>query len=398
MTVAGGALDIAALRQQTPATAGLLHFNNAGASLAPQAVVDTMLRHLSLEQRLGGYEAAEQAQRQIEHFYHAAASLIGASEQEIAFCSSATEAWQRILMAIPLKHGDRVVITQSEYAGNYLCLLQQAKWRGLQVHVVGHDAAGNIDQDALEHELSRGAALLALTHIPSQSGTVHPAAEIGRLARRYEVPYLLDCAQSVGQLPIDVQTIGCDMLVATGRKYLRGPRGTGFAWVRQSLIPRLQPPVMDLHAARWQSRDTAVWREDARRLESWEHCVAAKIALGRAIDYATTLGLGVIARRVTRLADRLRQQLASIPQVTLHDQGTNLSGLVTFSINGKEAEAVHRHLQRHAINTSVIRRNNTLLDFEPRGLGDINRASVHYYNTEAEVARFCQVISDHCVN
>lgn len=394
MSVTLRPLDIAALRQQTPASAGLLHFNNAGAALSPQPVVDAMLRHLSQEQRLGGYEAAAQAQPQIDNFYQAAARLIGCNEQEIAYCSSASEGWHKLLLALPLEAGARVVINQSEYAGNYLTLLQQARLRNLIIDIVPNDAHGNIDLLQLENRLQASRpALLAMTHVPSQCGKIHPVARIGALARNHGVPYLVDAAQSAGQLPVNVAEIGCDMLVTTGRKYLRGPRGTGFVYVRESMLNRLQPPVMDLHSGQWLADGEIGWRPGAQRLETWEHSVAAKIALGRAIDYATTLGIDNIERRVSRLAGLLRDRLASMSGVQVHEQGEWLSGLVTFSVDREPATELQLRLQRHAINTSVLRRCNTMLDFEPRGLDDINRASLHYYNTEAEIERFCQVLA-----
>src|SRR5690606_7668245 len=159
--------------------------------------------------------------------------------------------------------------------------------------------------------------------------------------------------QSVGQLPIDVAAIGCDMLSATGRKYLRGPRGVGFLWAREAWIERLEPPFLDLHAARWTGPASYAGREDARRFETWEGNVAAKLGLGVAIDYALALGLDAIAERVTALADRLRAALAAIPGVAVRDSGRERCGIVAFTVDGLAADAAVAALHAQAMNASV---------------------------------------------
>ncbi len=163
----------------------------------------------------------------------------------------------------------------------------------------------------------------------------------GRCGRpRGPVPFLRDACQSVGQMPIDVDRIGCGLLSATGRCFLRGPRGTGFLYVRGSILDTLEPPFLDLHAATWTAPDRYVIRPDARRFETWETNYAAKIGLGVAVDYALSWGLEAIEARVTTLADRLRAQLQSLDGVHVHDQGQRRCGIVTFTVDGAPAQDV----------------------------------------------------------
>jgi cysteine desulfurase / selenocysteine lyase len=232
-----------------------------------------------------------------------------------------------------------------------------------------------------------------MTHVPTNGGLVNPAAAVGQVAREAGVLFLLDACQSVGQMPVDVETIGCDMLSATGRKYLRGPRGTGFLYVRREVLERLEPPFLDLHAAQWVARERFDIRPDARRFENWETYYAGKIGLGVAIDYALQWGVEAIWARISRLADDLRQRLSTIPDVTVTDQGAERCGIVSFLMAGKEAEEVQRLLADARINVSVSRVSSTRLDMEARDLPDLVRASVHYYNTEEEVERFCATLA-----
>jgi len=386
-------MDVTRYRLDTPATERLIHFNNAGSSLSPRPVQQALLEYLQLEQSLGGYEAADLAPQPIARFYSAFAELLHCSEDEIAWSENATLAWNFLLQAIPLRAGDCILTSQSEYAGNYLSLLHLSQRTGVEIRVVANDASGLVDLQKFEEAMDERVKLIALTHVPSKCGVIHPAREVGQLARQHGILYLLDACQSVGQIDLNVEAIGCDMLVGSGRKYLRGPRGTGFMYVRRSCLAKLEPAWVDMHSAQWIDTQQIRVREDARRFESWERYVAGQIALGVAVDYALAIGMPAIEARVQTVAAMLRQQLADIPGIVLHEAGSSLSGIVTFSKNTEAPAALQKRLQAAGINSSVGQAAKERLDFGMRGLGDINRASVHYYNTEGEVARFCQVVA-----
>ena len=228
--------DLQQIRQDTPGCAHVLHFNNAGSSLMPQPVLDATVAHLQLEARIGGYEAAAQVAQSIEHVYDAVATLIHCSRDEVAIIENATRAWDMAFYSIPFKQGDRILTASSEYASNYIAFLQRAQKTGAIIEVIPNDEHGQVSLDALKHMLDDKVKLIAITHVPTNSGLVQPIAAIGRIAREAGILYLVDACQSIGQMPIDVQQIGCDMLSVTGRKYLRGPRGTGFLYVRHDVL------------------------------------------------------------------------------------------------------------------------------------------------------------------
>lgn len=359
----------------------------------PSPVLETMVEYLRLEASSGGYETAERSAATLEDAYDALASLLSCGRDEIAFIENATRAWDMAFYSIPFRPGDRILTSVSEYASNYIAYLQVGRRTGAVVEAVPNDASGRLCLESLERMIDDRVKLIAVTHVPTNGGLVQPAAEIGKIARSAGVLYLLDACQSVGQIPLDVEALGCDMLSGTGRKYLRGPRGTGFLFVRRRLLERLEPAFLDLHAATWTAKDRYEIRPDARRFENWETNFAGKAGLAAAVRYALSWGLDDIRERVAGLAGNLRETLAALPGVAVCDLGAEKCAIVSLTIEGRKPEEIKRLLREQRMNVSVSGVESTRLDMESRGLRSVVRASVHYYNTLEEIERFGAAVS-----
>jgi cysteine desulfurase / selenocysteine lyase len=387
-------IDVERARRETPGCENVLHLNNAGASLAPAPVLEEMIRFLRQEAMYGAYEAAARETETVLRPYTALARLLNCAPDEIALTENATRSWATVFQSLTFRRGDRILIARAEYGNNLLVLLRAARLEGVVIRTIPNDEYGQVDVDGLRTMLDERVKLVAITHIPTHGGLVNPAAEIGAVTRAVGIPYLLDACQSVGQMPMDVAAIGCDFLTATSRKYLRGPRGVGFLYARREWLPKMDPLTTDWAAMRSVSMAGYELVETARRLEIGETNQAARAGFGVAVEYALSWGLEAIRDRVTHLADLLRTRLAQIPGVTVHDLGAVRCGIVTFTIAGREPEAIRAYLAGHAINIKVSVRESAFLEMDERGLKAVARASVHYYNTEAELERLCNVLAD----
>jgi selenocysteine lyase/cysteine desulfurase len=397
-------IDVERARADTPACERVIHLNHAGASLPPRQVLDAQVEWLRAEAESGGYELADQRADDRQRAYDEVAALLGAGNDEIALVENATFAWHQAFWSLPLRPGDRILTCTVEYASSYVSYLQAQRRQGVAVEVIPDDENGQVSIDALAGLLDDGDAgggasgrgpvgLVAVTHVPTNGGVVNPVEDVGRLCRAAGVPFLLDACQSVGQMPVDVDAVGCDFLAATGRKFLRAPRGTGFLYARRSRFQTMDPAFLDLLGAEWVAPDRYELRPDARRFENWESNLAAIAGLREAVAYARSWGLDAIAERVGYLAEALRARLSDVSGVAVHDLGTRRSGIVTFTKDGHPAGEIRQALARQGINVSVSEPSSTRLDADRRRLPPLVRASVHYLTTEAELDRVTAAVA-----
>lgn len=386
-------IDLAQVRADTPACEHLIHFNNAGCALSPAEVTAAVTKHLYLEQELGGYEAANQAERDISNFYTQLACMLHCDESELAFMESATRAWQTALLSLDLKAGDQILTADNEYASNYLSLLHLSRQLGVELITIPSGNDGLVDPQHIADSITAKTRAVALTHLASQRGDIQAIAEVGEIARAKGLVFLVDACQSVGQVELNLEQLTCDFLCGTGRKYLRGPRGTGFLYANKDTTPSLLPPVVDLHSATWLSPSQFEINAGAIRFESWERNIAGVIGLGKALQYANSLGMKSIQARIRQLAESLNRQLQSIDGVEIHERSANLSGIVTLSKANTEAGNLREKLQAQGANTSVAKKHNARLDLDSVLDRDVLRASLHYYNTEEEITRFVDLVA-----
>ncbi len=397
--VVTGPIDVDAERAATPGCSTVAHVNNAGASLPTTATLDAVVDHLRLEAERGGYEAAAMVTDRLVDLRASASRLIGARPEEMAITGSDTQGWTKALWGFALaggvRRGQRLLTDRIAYDSHYLGLLQVCELTGATIEVVSSSGDGTIDLDALDLALDIDeVALVSLTHIGTHRGLINPVEEAGARCRAAGVPLFLDACQSVGQTPVDVGRIGCDVLTATGRKWLRGPRGTGLLFVREEFTERISPPGIDGRSATWDDAQHYTLQPGAGRFVDFEVSVAGHLGLGSAIDHTLSLGVDAIAARVDHLAERLRHSLVGIGGVAVHDGGARRSGIVTFTVDGTAPEEVVASASSAGINVSFTETAAARLDLTAPRPTSVVRASPHYYNTEDELDRLVDVVGD----
>ena len=382
--------SILQFRRDTPGASERIHFNNAGCSLPVAATIETLTSYIEKEARTGGYETARDYTAALDQVYSSVAKLINASPDEIAFTESATRAWDTALYSIPFKKGDIILTGGLEYVSNNIGYAHLVNRFGVEIQSIPEESNGEISITALQNRIDSKVKLIGLTHIATNNGIVQPAAAVGAVAKAAGIPYLLDACQSVGHVPVDVQEIGCDFLSATGRKYLRGPRGTGFLYVRKAMLEKTDPPFLDMHAAQWIGNNEYTIRPDAKRFESWEYSAALRLAMGTAIDYAIQVNPVNYYPYIESLANYLRERLQQIPGIALHHFFGKGCGIITFTTPGFDCIAIRDALFKRNINVSATGPLEGYWQDAKPPVPSLVRASLHYYNTTEEVDLFIQ--------
>lgn len=389
-------MNITDLRADTPGCATRVHLNNAGASLMPRPVIAAIQEHLDLETTIGGYEAEAEAAPKIAKAYEQVATLLSTEPGNIAFTEHATASFVSALSAIRFERGDVVVTTRHDYVSNQIQYLALSERFGVEVVRAPDAPAGGVDLLAMEQIIhKRRPRLVAVTHIPTSSGLVQDVHAVGQMCRARDIIYLVDGCQSVGQMPVDVESIGCDFFSATARKYMRGPRGAGFLYVsNRALDAGLEPLFPDLRGADWIAANLYQPAPDAKRFETWEFFWGLVLATGAAAQYATDLGLDNIQERSWALATTLRGMLTAMDRVEVLDHGAVLSATVTLSVDGWSPPDLVRELRKRGINTTGQSRIDAVIDYDHKSVDGSLRASPHYFNTEDELDVFVGALGE----
>ncbi len=377
------AAAVARWRAETPGCEGRVHLNNAGAALAPAVVLEAVRGHLAREAEIGAYEAADEAAERVAGVYEAVAGLIGGAAHNVAVVENATAGTALALSSFDLRPGDRIVTSRTDYPSNQIMYLSLGQRFGVETVIAAERPEGGVD-----------CRLVALSWVPTNSGLVQAAAEIGEVCSEAGVPFVLDACQSVGQMTIDVRRLRCDFLSASARKFMRGPRGIGFLYVSDAALERGAHPLLpDMRGATWTGPAEFRLSPGAQRFESWEFSFALVLGMGAAARYSAAVGSAGHAR-AWRLAAELRARLEAMPWARVLDRGAQRCAIVSAEIRGWDADALKLRLRERGINTSAASREHGVLDMDAKHAATTLRVSPHYYNTERELDTLFEALAE----
>lgn len=374
------------------------YLNNAGASLISESTYRTITDHLELERGIGAYQAAVKSRSLTEEFYADSARLINASSSsEIAFMDSASRGWNMAVRGLDLHAGDKILTLSSEFGTNLITLVDYARRNGGIVHVIPCDISGKFSLDKIEDGLKDGARIVAISHAAAQGSIVNPVEAIGELCRKYGSIYIVDGCQAVGQFDVDVQEMQCDAYITTGRKWLRGPRGTGFLYVKSGSpihSSQLDLASADLVIDRNNNIVDIQIRSDARQFELWERTIACMLGLGNAVKEYLNGDRKWMHAQIQHLANRLRTSVVSNSALQLIGEAESMSGIVAFYVNDPQIEErVNRNIG-DSFTISSMSDWDCPLHFPRNGAQKIFRFSPHYYTEELIVAEACALITN----
>lgn len=389
-------MNIDLLRSDTPGCRQVMHFNNAGCSLPVRQVLDAIQQYQEAEALYGGYEIADREAAVLNEFYTAIAAYLNTRPENIAFANSATDAYMKALSSIPFEKDDVILTSKTDYVSNQIQFLSLEKRFGIKIIHTPNNKQGEIDVELLRENIERyHPKLIAITHVPNNSGIVQPVEAIGELCKEYDIYYAIDACQSAGQMPLDVRSFHCDFLSATMRKFMRGPRGTGFLFVSDKVLRAgLEPLFIDMRGAEWNNENFYQPQPDAKRFEYVEQPYSLLRGATVAVQYLLQTGIDNIFARDQMLAEYTRKQLKAIPGVQLMDRGTRQCNIITLHVEGISIFQLKGALQRQGINTSAAAAKHALIDFREKQIEGALRISPHYYNTTEEIDRLAYVLFD----
>ncbi|WP_126428777.1 aminotransferase class V-fold PLP-dependent enzyme [Brevibacillus marinus] len=389
-------MDIAQIRKDTPLHEQYSYINTAAASAPPRQVVEAIADYLHKTASLGPYLPSfrRETYAKVDEIREKAGAFIGASAREIAFVKNGTEAINFIAGGLAWNEGDEVILADLEFHSNFVPWLKLQREGKIKLKVLKTDNSGVISVAELEKLITPRTRLITVSHLPNASGALQPVQEICALAKRHNVLTLVNASQTLGLVPIDVKELNCDFLAACGRKWLRGPEGSGILYIREELIDSIQPVLIGWGGTSWDFETNEYsFLPIAKRVEAGCPIVPSILGLGAAIDYAANIGIQAIFERVKELTRYAVERMQTIPGIAIYgpDRIENRLGIIPFNVDGLSPDRITQFLEenRIIIEAGTFMANTMLQQY---GIAKMARLSPHYFNTTEEIDRTVELI------
>ncbi|MEM8796115.1 MAG: aminotransferase class V-fold PLP-dependent enzyme [Pseudomonadota bacterium] len=398
-------------RKETSSCNGVVHLDNAGASLMPDCVMDAYLAAIEEEARIGSYRAQRDASDRFDDLYNKIGDLLNCNGSEVSLLENASRAWDLAFSMTELSVASVIVTTEYEYANNFVAMLRAKKETGCSIELIELDEDGNVSLSHLAHLLEvhgHNIALVSITHVPTHNAIILPIYEIGGVIASAKqagivsdtLLYVIDASQTIGQLSLNVEDLGCDVLTFTSRKYLRGPRGLGGVYYRSTSLQRAiehnqaEPKLLNIPGFVWDNQNDYNIARNGLCFESWETNYSGKLAFKKALEYHDDIKLDFLNCKNQNLSSILRKQLSDIEGINIADCGNKKSSMVTFYIDQKSEPFFAKFIEKQKINVSLLDIRISQINMRRKSQKYLIRISPYYYNTEDEIEFFISVLSE----
>ncbi|MEM2094043.1 MAG: cysteine desulfurase [Candidatus Bathyarchaeia archaeon] len=394
-------MDVTKIRKDFPILdSGIIYFDNAASSLTPEPVLEKMLefyRQYRANIERGVHRLSMKASEEYDKARDKVASFIKASSSsEVAMMKNTTEGINLVASGLGWKKGDRIVTTAIEHHSNFIVWLRVKRKFNVEVQVVKPDQSGVLDLADFEKIVNDNTKLVALTHVSNVLGTITPVKEVAEIAHRHGALVLVDGAQSVPHMPVDVHSLGCDFLAFSGHK-MCGPTGSGALYMRKEVADQVEPLCIGGGTILDVSLEDFNLTKYPERYEAGTPPIAETIGLGAAVDYLQRIGLSEVRAHEERLTKRMYEGLLKIPKVNVYGpEPEKRSGVVSFNIGNLNPHDVALALD---VSSNVMVRSGFHCSYPAvkevihSSTGTV-RASLYIYNTEEEVDVFLSTVRE----
>tara|TARA_X000000950_G_scaffold200461_1_gene241365 strand:- start:3796 stop:4935 length:1140 start_codon:yes stop_codon:yes gene_type:complete len=368
-----------------------INFNNAGSSFGTSRTLKVIKKFLEFEVKVGGYYAEKLYEDKLNQFYINVSKLINSRTDEISFLQNSTYAWNFFLSSIKLKKDENVVILDNEYGSNHIGLIN--KKIKYQISKINDD--GQFCPNDLVNKINKKTKIIFVCHIASQCGDEINVEKIGNIIKKINknIIFVVDACQSIGQVKIDVKKQKCDVLVGSGRKYLRGPRGTGILYMNRQVKRLVCPSIVDIKNS-FLEKNKILTKDKTRFFEVFEYSPALKLGLSEAIQNINNIGIDKIQKKIKKLSNFFLSEMKSFHQIDFYENPRFNIGINTFSIKGLKSSKIYDYLLKHKILTSVANYQTSPNYFKKKNIKSVLRVSFHYYNNFEEVSKLKKCLID----
>lgn len=391
-------MNFAEIKTDFPILNDIIYMDSASTSLTPEPVLNVVskyYREYNANVGRGVHRLSQVASQKYKDVHRKIADFIGANEEEVIFTKNTTEAINTVASGLRWKKGDKVVTTLIEHHSNFLPWLR-LKSLGVELDIVKPDKNGKFNVSDFKEVIDDKTRLVAVTHVSNVLGTITPIEEISAICEKKNALLLVDGAQSVPHIHVDVRKLGCNFLCFSGHKML-GPTGTGILWMKEDFFGRLEPLNFGGGMIDDVSLNGYELTKGYERFEGGTPNIAGVIGFGRAIDYLKKIGMDKIKDHEAKLTERLLEGLLEIKRVEIYGSLNSKERIGLVSFNIKDLNSHDVALMLDEASNIMVRSGHLccmpLMKYFGLKEGAV-RVSLYLYNTEEEVDTFLETVKE----